>query len=40
MSQRVKEFSGELRVENVRPGTLVEVVIPARSFSAEARVTA
>jgi signal transduction histidine kinase len=28
MRQRVKEFNGELRVANVYPGTLVEVVIP------------
>jgi PAS domain S-box-containing protein len=41
MRQRVKEFSGELRVENCHPGTLVEVVIPSRSFfPSEARVTA
>ena len=41
MRQRVKEFSGELRVENTNPGTLVEVVIPSRSYvSSEVRVTA
>ena len=41
MRQRVKEFSGELRVENANPGTLVEVVIPARIFSSsETRVSA
>ncbi len=42
MRQRVREFSGELRVENANPGTLVEVVIPSRSYSSaqEARVTA
>jgi len=41
MRQRVKEFSGELRVENANPGTLVEVVIPARTFSSsETRVIA
>ena len=41
MRQRVKEFSGELRVENAKPGTLVEVVIPARTFSSsETRVIA
>jgi signal transduction histidine kinase len=41
MRQRVKEFSGALRMENVNPGTLVEVVIPSRAFSsAETRVTA
>jgi PAS domain S-box-containing protein len=41
MRQRVKEFGGELRMENTHPGTLVEVVIPARNLlSAEVRVTA
>ncbi len=28
MRQRVKEFGGEIRLHNVHPGTLVEVVIP------------
>jgi two-component system sensor histidine kinase UhpB len=41
MRQRVKEFGGELRLENANPGTLVEVVIPSRSFNAaEAHVVA
>jgi PAS domain S-box-containing protein len=31
MSQRAKEFGGELRVRNANPGTIVEVVIPCRS---------
>jgi len=31
MRQRVKEFSGELRLINVNPGTLVEIVIPCDS---------
>jgi signal transduction histidine kinase len=31
MSQRAKEFGGELRVVNANPGTIVEVVIPCRS---------
>jgi signal transduction histidine kinase len=31
MRQRVKEFSGELRLTNVQPGTLVEIVIPCDS---------
>ena len=31
MRQRVKEFSGELRLTNARPGTLVEIVIPCDS---------
>ncbi len=28
MRQRVKEFGGEIRLHNVHPGTMVEVVIP------------
>ena len=28
MSQRVKEFGGELRLAHARPGTLVEILIP------------
>ena len=41
MRQRVKEFGGELRIENANPGTLVEVVIPSRALiSMESRVTA
>jgi signal transduction histidine kinase len=28
MTQRVKEFGGELRIENANPGTLVEVTVP------------
>jgi hypothetical protein len=31
MRQRVKEFGGELRLENCNPGMRVEVRIPARS---------
>jgi len=30
IKQRAKEFGGELRIVNTRPGTLVEVVIPSR----------
>jgi signal transduction histidine kinase len=30
MRQRAKEFSGNLRVTNANPGTLVEIVIPTR----------
>jgi signal transduction histidine kinase len=30
MRQRAKEFGGELRLTNTNPGTLVEIVIPAR----------
>jgi signal transduction histidine kinase len=32
MRQRVKEFGGELRLERLNPGTLVEVVIPTKSL--------
>ncbi len=31
MRQRVKEFGGNVKIRNNRPGTLVEVVIPLRS---------
>jgi signal transduction histidine kinase len=34
MRQRVKEFGGELRLQNACPGTLVEVVIPVRPVGA------
>ncbi len=37
MRQRVKEFSGELRLRNASPGTLVEVVIPIRPASLSQR---
>jgi signal transduction histidine kinase len=30
MRQRAKEFGGKLRLTNTNPGTLVEIVIPAR----------
>jgi hypothetical protein len=30
MKQRAKEFGGELRLSNARPGTLVELMIPCR----------
>ena len=32
MRQRIKEFGGELRLERLNPGTLVEVVIPTKSL--------
>ena len=32
MSQRAKEFGGELRIKNADPGTIVEAVIPCRSL--------
>lgn len=34
MSQRAKEFGGELRLAAVHPGTLVEIVMPCRVSSA------
>jgi signal transduction histidine kinase len=30
MRQRIKEFNGELRLENAHPGTIVEVIIPTK----------
>jgi PAS domain S-box-containing protein len=40
MRQRIKEFSGEFRLANINPGTLVEVVIPSRSLApSDTRVT-
>lgn len=33
MRQRVKEFGGELRLQNANPGTLVEVIIPEKSLA-------
>ncbi len=36
MKQRAKEFGGELRLTNVHPGTLVELMIPCRSVLREA----
>jgi PAS domain S-box-containing protein len=35
MSQRAKEFGGELRLTNARPGTLVEVAVPSVSPASE-----
>jgi signal transduction histidine kinase len=32
MRQRAKEFGGKLRLSNANPGTVVEIVIPARSL--------
>jgi signal transduction histidine kinase len=31
MRQRVKEFGGDLKIRNIRPGTALDVVIPIRS---------
>jgi signal transduction histidine kinase len=33
MRQRVKEFGGELRLDNANPGTLVQVIIPTKHYS-------
>jgi signal transduction histidine kinase len=33
MRQRVKEFGGEVRLNNANPGTLVEVVVPIQGSS-------
>ena len=35
MKQRAKEFGGELRLTNVHPGTLVELVIPSSALARE-----
>ena len=35
MRQRVKEFGGELRLENINPGTLMEVIIPLKQVPRE-----
>jgi hypothetical protein len=38
MKQRAKEFGGEVRLTNVNPGTLVELMIPGRSVLREPSV--
>jgi PAS domain S-box-containing protein len=38
MKQRAREFGAELRLTNVHPGTLVELMIPCRSVLREASV--
>jgi signal transduction histidine kinase len=38
MKQRAREFGGELRLTNARPGTLVEVLIPCSSALREPSV--
>ena len=35
MKQRAKEFGGELRLTNVQPGTLLELIIPTNSVLRE-----
>ena len=37
MRQRVKEFGGDLRLENINPGTLVEVIIPTKALTQRAQ---
>jgi signal transduction histidine kinase len=39
MRQRVKDFGGELRLRNVKPGTLVEVVVPVESRVLQTRLS-
>jgi signal transduction histidine kinase len=38
MKQRAKEFGGQLRLTNVNPGTLVELIIPYTSGLREAAI--
>ena len=33
MRQRIKEFGGDVRLQNANPGTLVEVIVPVKSNS-------
>jgi signal transduction histidine kinase len=35
MRQRVKEFGGDLKIRNIRPGTALDVVIPIRSVAVQ-----
>lgn len=37
MRQRVKEFGGEVRLQNANPGALVEVIIPTNGVTAPSR---
>ena len=37
MSQRAKEFGGELRLANAHPGTLVEILIPCDDAVVQSR---
>jgi signal transduction histidine kinase len=39
MRQRVKEFGGELQLENANPGTQVKITIPANAMTVQAAVT-
>ena len=39
MRQRAKEFGGKLRLTNANPGTLVEIVIPAKCLLPEEQHT-
>jgi PAS domain S-box-containing protein len=40
MTQRAKEFGGELRVINANPGTLVELTVPCHAYSSQEAATA
>lgn len=40
MTQRAKEFGGELRVLNANPGTLVELTLPCHAHSSQEAATA
>jgi signal transduction histidine kinase len=39
MRQRVKEFGGELQLQNTNPGTQVKITIPANAMTVQAAVT-
>jgi two-component system, NarL family, sensor kinase len=39
MRQRVKEFRGQLRLQNTRPGTIVEIKIPVGQAEVEQMVS-
>ena len=40
MRQRVKEFGGDLRIENANPGTLVEVTVPIEPAARDSQASA
>ncbi|PYV91128.1 MAG: hypothetical protein DMG90_08005 [Acidobacteria bacterium] len=40
MTQRAKEFGGELRVTNANPGTVVELTVPCNVYSSQEAATA
>ena len=39
MRQRVKEFGGELQLQNTNPGTQVKITIPANAIAVHAAAT-